>query len=232
MENKIFHRSLNFNEVFISWVKLTELSSKDLNYFKHFWNLVFHSLWTQKGKNRRVEFSLDSEKLEWSLTIQGMPSMQKGAPGNMQLLLLSVKPCQKSIALKTTARFLWNICDMSGSSNPRGELWQLKGSSGSAGLQGSRVDAIPGCSRNSPAAAVQPHLSPLLLWHTCLWYCSKTKKCILCKLCWIAQLLYSLFPLRDLGTFPSVKRARNERWKLSPPSHSLSTEMLLKLTFS
>lgn len=114
----------------------------------------------------------------------------------MQLLLLSVKPCQKSIALKTTARFVLNICDMSGSSNPRGELWQLKGSRAVV-LQGSRVDAIPGCSRNSPACwcsccAATPLPTPPL--GTPLVLQQKQKKSLLCKLCWIAQLFYLFGP--------------------------------------
>lgn len=76
MENKIFHGNLNFNEVFINWMNLTELSSKDLKLFQTFLeSRVSFPVNTKRKKNRRAEFSLDSEKLEWSLTIQGTPSM-------------------------------------------------------------------------------------------------------------------------------------------------------------
>lgn len=100
------------------------------------------SLWTQRS---------------WNEAGQGKecPACgQKGAPANMQLLLLSVKPCQKSIALKTRGQshFPLNTCDISDPTTPKEELWWLKGSDAVAQMDWGTVG---GCNPR-PAAGMLP----------------------------------------------------------------------------
>lgn len=100
---------LLFLKLTIMWHEHDQSTFHFICYLFLFMN--FHSLWTQKPPEWYISlWALRSWREAWQCK-ECLAWSQKGVCTNMQLLLVSVKPRQKSIVLKTTGQFKF-LCEM------------------------------------------------------------------------------------------------------------------------